>query len=340
MTNIAVFGSLTEDLFVDPYGMEIMTMVSENQQKSAFVLPYGAKLTAKHVETHYGGGCANVAVALSKLGFSAIPFGAVGSDDIAQRIENNFLQTGVVPDGITTIENKKSGFALIITAFDGERTVIFHPAANILFNDFDETALVRHAPKHIHLCHLSAANHTPIRTKIQKYIAENTDVSVSWNPGKTDIMMGIEAHTALLNRCSFLFLNAEEAELFSGLTRVSAYQNHEEELRATIHIDTIADFTHIASVFLQKGVQHVVITDGRKGAMVYSVDDSFFVAPVDSPRISTLGAGDAFASGFLAGWLKRKDLHFAGTCASMLAASVVGKRGAQEGLMNGEELFL
>lgn len=337
---IAVFGSLTEDLFVAPSFTSVLTQSDEHQKKSFMMLPYGGKVSAEYIETHYGGGSANVAVALSHLGFITASFGSIGGDSVADRIIQNLKEKKVETKGLVQKSEMKSGFSLILTAFDGERTVVFTPEANSAFDQYIEKDLLSFAPEAIHLCHLSASVFAPIRTQLIHYISQNPSLFFSWNPGKTDIALGLDFHNTLFSFCDVLFLNAEEAESFSGIQRSPAYTSYGTLKRKSVQVSEIDDFSNIATVFLSRGVKTVVITDGRKGAMVYSESESFFVPVVDLPRVSTLGAGDAFASGFIAGMLARKDLHFAGKCASMLAASVVGKRGAQEGLLSFEELLI
>lgn len=336
---VATFGSLTEDLFVAPEKTSLFEMTSEYEKQKYMLLPYGGKLGASYIESHYGGGASNVAVALATLGFETMAFGAIGDDEVGKRIFQNLKQKNVQIDGVKILPSVKSGFSVILTMFDGERTVIFTPEANQQFYAFNPQVLDAFAPDLLHVCHLSALKDAEIRISLANYISGHSDLVFSWNPGKSDIAMGLDYHKKWLSRCQFLFLNAEEAEAFSGISRTTSYATIGDHKRNTTVVHEMADFSQVANVFLNAGVQVVIITDGRKGAVVHSSSDSFFVPPNDSPRVSTLGAGDSFASGFLAGWLETKNLHIAGKCASILAASVVGKRGAQEGLLHKNELF-
>lgn len=334
---IAVLGSLTEDLFVSPHQTEILTQASESKKTSYMMLPYGGKISAEYIETHYGGGAANVAVSLSTWGFAPMVFGSVGGDAVGKRIIENLKNHRVQTNGIQETPEMKSGFSLILNAFDGERTVIFTPEANSHFYSLPESILEKFSPDAIHACHLAAPSEAPIRKSLEKYLADHPSTIFSWNPGKTDIALGIEKNIPLLSQCSILFLNAEEAEMFSGKTRKENHTSYGAKKRATLIPHEMADFTEVASVFLHQGTQQVVITDGRKGAVRFFLENTMvsteYIPPIDSPRVSTLGAGDAFASGFLGALLMGKDLHFAGKYASMNAASVVGKRGAQEGIL-------
>lgn len=323
---VAVFGSLTEDLFVFPHQTEVFSVASPTMQASYLALPHGGKLTAEYIETHYGGGAANVAVSLSSWGVSSMVFGAVGDDPIAQRIIENLQKKKVQINALQHMQKTQSGFSLILSAFDGERTVIFTPEANVKCQSYDTEQLSSFMPDAIHVCNITAPVDTPLRLDLLQYLSDNPLVLFSWNPGKTDLSQGMEKQSRFLNRCDILFLNAEEAEFFSGEKRIIL-----SDIEKKNEMD---NFLPVSLMLLSYGVKTICITDGKKGAMIYTKQHFFYVPPVDLPRVSTLGAGDAFVSGFLAGILMGKDLQSAGKCASMNAASVVGVRGAQQGIIS------
>ena len=85
--------------------------------------------------------------------------------------------------------------------------------------------------------------------------------------------------------------------------------------------------------------QIVVITDGGKGAYAYDGQKFYFCPVFPSPVISTLGAGDAFASTFCAA-LERTKLNVGLSLmyASVNSSSVVSEFGATEGLATFEQI--
>ena len=87
------------------------------------------------------------------------------------------------------------------------------------------------------------------------------------------------------------------------------------------------------------GNRIVVITDGGRGAYVYDGKE-FYICPVyESPVVSTLGAGDAFASTFFASLKETgKDIGKSLMYASVESSSVVSKFGATEGLITFEQI--
>ena len=88
-----------------------------------------------------------------------------------------------------------------------------------------------------------------------------------------------------------------------------------------------------------KDYQVVVITDGNKGAYAYEGKSFYYCPTFPSEVISTLGAGDAFASTFCAALYRNgTDIGKALMYGSVNSASVVSKFGATEGLLTFEEI--
>ena len=88
-----------------------------------------------------------------------------------------------------------------------------------------------------------------------------------------------------------------------------------------------------------KDYQVVVITDGSKGAYAYEGKNFYYCPIFPSEVISTLGAGDAFASTFCAALYRNtKDIGQALMYGSVNSSAVVSKFGATEGLLSFDEI--
>ena len=85
--------------------------------------------------------------------------------------------------------------------------------------------------------------------------------------------------------------------------------------------------------------QIIVITDGKHGAYAYD-GEKFYLCPVfDGPVVSTLGAGDAFASTFCAALGRTgSDIGKSLMYASVNSAGAVSKFGATQGLLTFEQI--
>ena len=89
------------------------------------------------------------------------------------------------------------------------------------------------------------------------------------------------------------------------------------------------------------GPKIVMVTDGVKGAYVYSKDYAYFMPiypDIASPYERT-GAGDAFASTITAALALGKTIEEAMLWGPINSMSVVQKIGAQEGLLTKEKLL-
>ena len=85
------------------------------------------------------------------------------------------------------------------------------------------------------------------------------------------------------------------------------------------------------------GPRIVVVTDGKRGASAF---DGEYVYSTQANRIKvveTTGAGDAFASSFLSGIIKRNDIKFAMQLGQANAESVIQSHGAKTGLLKYSE---
>lgn len=103
-----------------------------------------------------------------------------------------------------------------------------------------------------------------------------------------------------LTGIELLILNKDEAETYLQL-----------------QIEDEDSWGSAASIFVQKGVKHVVITNGSKGIMYASeTNNSLFIPAIHVDHIvDVTGAGDAFVSGTIHAWLEgvqMKDALFAG----------------------------
>ena len=82
----------------------------------------------------------------------------------------------------------------------------------------------------------------------------------------------------------------------------------------------------------------VVITDGKKGVYAYDGQKYYRCGEFPAKVVSTLGAGDAFASTFTAVFSRDKNIEKALMYASVNAASIVEHFGAQDGFLSFGEI--
>ena len=174
---------------------------------------------------------------------------------------------------------------------------------------------------------------TKVLDDIATFASEN-NVFVCFNAGSTSIKKGFNYLKKILENANIVVMNKEEASLATKIqvrpdTREVKYS--EEPLHP--------DIKEMFKKLKVRDYQVVVITDGKNGAYAYD-GNQFYICPVfDGPVVSTLGAGDAFASTFCAA-LERNRLDIAKSLmyASINSAAAVSEFGATQGLLTFEQI--
>lgn len=337
MKKVAVFGSLTQDLYIYTKDNLIISQEYKNKKTKWYALPYGRKLAASYIEKHCGGGAANVGISFKRLGLDSIVFGSIGNDETGYWVRKVLEKEKVDHDSIIKKENLNTGFSLILNSFEGERTVLFNAESNNVFKDFDLQSLEDKNIDALYLCHLSCYGGESIVKKLYLFLNKNPNCFFAWNPGREQLEEGLDAYLNFLERCDILFLNKEESEKFTGLKSIHYSESENQDKLPS----TASDSSEIAKKILKTGVKTLVITDGENGAQIFQ-KDLFIFSPksLERNKIDTLGAGDAFASAFVTSLLNGYTLKMSSMYASINSASVISHRGAQDGLLHKEKLFI
>jgi sugar/nucleoside kinase (ribokinase family) len=92
-----------------------------------------------------------------------------------------------------------------------------------------------------------------------------------------------------------------------------------------------SDLADAASRLLDTGVGCVAVTQGARGALVVSAEESFEVPAFDVDVVDTTGCGDAFSAGFLRGLALGEDRRAAARLGCATAAQVAQGVGTDHG---------
>jgi 2-dehydro-3-deoxygluconokinase len=98
------------------------------------------------------------------------------------------------------------------------------------------------------------------------------------------------------------------------------------------------DVTRMAAELLASGPSEVIIKLGTEGSLLVTADGAVRQPAFPASVVDPVGAGDAFAAGFLAGRLHGADLVGCLRQAAQVAAVAVATEGDWEGLPNAMEL--
>ncbi len=342
--DVLTFGSITLDIFIPL--KKSMPIKIEREDISYLKIPLGEKIQVQSSLIQCGGGAANSAVGFSKLGFKTATFGVLGDQSYQKFILETLSDFNIETKYLTVAKNQSSSFSVILNSWDGKRTVMHHRTVCDMFKG--EVLLNAPKTKSIYVGHLCT---THFLDKVEKWKNKNEDSKVFWNPGKTQFKKGFDYFKNMYPHIDCLFINKEEAEMFTGLKsqpykipknqeidqdmfgkKVSGYLAHFSE--------NISDVRHLAKKFLNAGVKQVVITDGPCGAQAFTKREHYFAPSQAVEVVDTLGAGDAFAIAVSSAILKNKDLETQLKWGSFNSGSVIQKLGAQPGQLNLGEINL
>ena len=332
MPKIITIGSATMDVFVECDEANIVSVCTKDNNSDFMSYPYGAKIDISTFASNVGGGGVNTACNFGNLGFDTSAIFKIGKDFYADGILNFFKDKNVKLDNIVQRENSSTGFSVILVSFQGDRTVLAHRGANahILEEDINFEAIKQ--ADLIYIAPLNGDSNKVLETIVD--FAEKNDTKICFNAGTTSIKRGYEHLKGILDSAHVVVMNKEEASMATGI-QVRPDTKTEKFSHDVIH----QDIKRMLEALKIKDYQVVVITDGSKGAYAYEGKKFYYCPTFPSEVISTLGAGDAFASTFCATLFKNgKDIGNALMYGSVNSASVVSKFGATDGLLTFEEI--
>jgi ribokinase len=104
-----------------------------------------------------------------------------------------------------------------------------------------------------------------------------------------------------------------------------------EVLSGTV-VDSDKDIIDSAHILIEKGVKHVVVTLGERGAMIVAESEHLKVSGLKVEVADTVGAGDAFSGALAVALSMGENMLEAVSFANLVAAIKVTMRGAQAGL--------
>ncbi len=332
MAKIITIGSATMDVFVECDEANIVSVCTKDQSKDFMSYPYGSKIDISGFSSKVGGGGVNTACNFANLGYETSAIFKIGNDVYSEGILKFFKKHNVNLKHIIQKEETSTGFSIILVSFQGDRTVLAHRGANseIKTEEIDFDAIKE--ADFIYVAPLNGNSNSVIEPLVD--FAHKHEVKICFNAGTTSLKKGHKHLDKILKNAHVVVMNKEEAIMATGI-QVRPDTKTEKFSRELIH----EDIKKMLKTLKVQDYQVIVITDGNKGAYAYNGHKYYFCPIFPSKVVSTLGAGDAFASTFC-GALKRTKANIGLSLmyGSVNSASVVSEFGATEGLLNFDEI--
>lgn len=332
MFDVITIGSATVDAFIETKVANIVSVSSVTDKKEFMAYPYGSKIEIDDFKYATGGGAVNTATNFSNLGFKTSAIIKIGDDLQGKTVLSTLDQFNVDKSNVIISDDEKTGFSIILTSFQGDRTVLAHRGPNATINNSEINFDSIKNSKWLYIAPLNGES-TKILDKIANF-AEEHDVNMAINVGTSSIKKGPVYLSKILKTAEVVILNREEASMLTGIN-VRPDTKQENFSNATIHVDIIAMLNKLKS----SNAKIIIITDGKNGVYAYDGNKYYQCDPFPAKVVSTLGAGDSFSSTFVASLSETDwDIETSLKYASVNAASTVESFGAQEGFLTFDQI--
>ncbi|EKD80716.1 MAG: PfkB family kinase [uncultured bacterium] len=306
--DVVTVGAATLDIFMKSDKFRVVSS-KEIPGGIAMCEVYGGKMEVEEVTIGSGGGATNCAVSFAKKELKTAVVAEMGNDPQSLIIHRDLEEVGVDTRFLVQEPGETTAVSVILIAEDGGRSIMVHRGASAMLTKHD-VPLDDLKTRWIHISSLGG-NWELLNTILTW--AKNNKIRVSLNPGSKEIEQR-DKFISLLPMAEILFVNRDEAKLLWGI-------DYSEE-------------TLWKSTQALPGAYVTVITDGGRGGKVAENGKVYFYTGEKVKKVvDTTGAGDAFASGMIAGVLYGKTYEQAVKWGVKNATAVLQHVGAKQGLL-------
>ena len=295
--DVVSFGSAVADVFVD---------TEFNKKSNSFSYPAGSKILVEDLKFDIGGGATNVAVAFARLGLATGCICNVGDDnngadvlDMLEKENVRFLGSKV---------RGKTGCSIILDSKDRNRTILTFKGPG---NDVKLDEVPKFKTDWLYFSSVLGMSLRTQEKLARRLKKEGT--KLAFNP--SGYLIKREDLSSILKLCDVLILNKEEAEMLC-----KKYKK-----RGSLMVCLRA-----------LGPKVVVVTDKNKLISCSDGEGDYFLKPNKVKVVERTGAGDAFASGFVAGVIAGKTIPESLRLGLREGESVIRHFGAKNKLIRGK----
>ncbi len=273
MFDVITFGSAVVDIFAE-------TGLAERGKFMAY--PVGDKILIKGLKFSIGGGGTNTAVAFARLGLKTGYIGKVDRNFGGREILNLLKKEKV--EFLGAIEKNPSvsgGYSIVLDSRENDRTILSYKGVNETITPSD----IKYEKCKTEWLYFSSFMGKSLET--QKEFAKKMHkkgVKIAYNPSNYLIQKEKKKVEEILKVTQILVLNKEEARLL--------VRNRD-----------------LLKGLYKLGPKIAVITDGKNPTYAYDGKKVYSITPHKVKVVERTGAGDAFASGFVAGQIVGRSIE-------------------------------
>jgi len=311
MFDVITVGSATVDVFAKT---EFSELVRDKKKEECIAYPVGSKILIDELIVSSGGGGTNTAASLSSLGHKVAFLGKIGSQENSHRLKLELKKYNIDCSFLISDSSSRTGYSIVLDSLKHDRTILTYRGSNSDLS-YDEIDLKRLKTRWFLFTSLRGKSFQT-QVKLSKFAVKN-DIKIAYILSSYLAKLGIKKLRPLIKNVHILIMNKEEAEILLGKNDINTNLKKMHKI----------------------GVKIAVITDSFRGSYVFDGSNYYFGKTNKVKVVETTGAGDAFASAFLSGIIKKNDVSFAIQLGTTQAESVIQYHGAKNKLLSYNEIL-
>ncbi|RUU58060.1 5-dehydro-2-deoxygluconokinase, partial [Mesorhizobium sp. M2C.T.Ca.TU.002.02.1.1] len=276
------------------------------------------------------GGCpANISVGTARLGLRSALLTRVGDEQMGRFIREQLRREGVSVDGLKTDKDRLTALVLLSVESEGVSPMIFYRSdcadMALAEEDIDEAFIASARSVVVTGTHFSRPNSDAAQRKairLMKARGGKVVFDIDYRPN----LWGLAGHAEGFER--YVKSDRVSAQLKTVLPDCDLIVGTEEEIMIASGAD---DCLSALKTIRALSSATIVLKRGAKGCIVYDgpisddLEDGIVGKGFPIEIYNVLGAGDAFMSGFLRGWLGGESFATAATWANACGAFAVSR---------------
>lgn len=316
MKKIICVGSATKDIFVVLNKTKIIDNPSDITAKKLMAFEFGAKEYAEELREEIGGSAVNIATGLAWAGIRSFVFARTSRDKTGKWILKNISKKGAKKNYMQQNGKAPNEVSVIISDKEHQDHIILRSGDSV--ENFDLKKAFKKFREKVDWVFVGSQK-KGWQEKMINVIEFSGDknAKIILNPSSFQINHDAKEFKDVLDSIEILFLNRDEA--------IELIKNIEEDVRD--------DMGFLLNKLKSFGPKIVVITDGENGAGVGDSERNYHLGICVDRKCDTVGAGDAFVSGFLASYAENQDMKKSLCWGMANSGSVVAGIGGTQGLL-------
>ena len=280
---------------------------------------------------YLGGSSGNLAAGLARLGIRSSMLTRVGDEQMGRFVREALEKEGVDVSHVVTDPDRLTGLVVLgISGRDSFPHIFFRENCadlGIQCDDFDDSYIASAEVLAITGTHLSTPQSNDVVLQAVSF-AKNSDTKVVLDIDYRPVLWGLVAPGSGEER--FVVSDEVTTRIRSLLPDCDLIVGTEEEIRIAGGGDSTIDSLHnirkhsSAVIVVKRGATGCTVIEN---AVPGNLDDEITVKGIEVEVFNVLGAGDAFLSGFLYGWINGASWSDCGLFGNVCGGLVVSRHG-------------